>query len=86
MRQRACFEVGDDLFDDRVPEVIGLGGQDRQRCIGEHGVVAAALRTINPSAPLDPTAARVVLRASATCGVRSLPSAILALTRLVDIC
>jgi hypothetical protein len=40
--------VGDDLIDDRVPEVIGLGGQHRQRCIGEHGVVAAALRDDQP--------------------------------------
>ena len=39
MRQRAVLQIGDDLLDDRVPPVIGLGLEHRQRRIGEHGVM-----------------------------------------------
>jgi hypothetical protein len=37
---RPVFEVGDDLFDDRVRAVRCFGGGHRQRAVGEHGVVA----------------------------------------------
>ncbi len=40
MRQRTALEVGDDLFDDRVAAMVGLGLQHHQRRVGEHGVVA----------------------------------------------
>ena len=39
MRQRAVLQIGDDLLDDRVPPMIGLGLEHRQRGIGEHGVM-----------------------------------------------
>jgi hypothetical protein len=31
VRERAVLEVGDDLLDDRVAAVVGLGGQHLQR-------------------------------------------------------
>ena len=37
-----CFEVGDDLFDDGVAAVVGLGLQHGQRGVGEHRMVAVA--------------------------------------------
>ena len=36
---RGRFQVSDDLFDDGVPAVVGLGVQHRTGSIGEHGVV-----------------------------------------------
>jgi hypothetical protein len=38
--QRGVFEVGDDLLDDGVVAVGGLGGEHRLAAVGEHGVVA----------------------------------------------
>ena len=38
--QRAVDQVGDDLLDDGVVAVVGLGRQHRERAVGEHGVVA----------------------------------------------
>jgi hypothetical protein len=38
--QRGVFQVGDDLFDDRVIAVVGLGCEHRLGAVGEHGVVA----------------------------------------------
>ena len=40
MRERAVLQVGDDLLDDGVPAVRGLGVEHRQRRVSEHGVVA----------------------------------------------
>src|SRR5207344_2267981 len=40
VRERAVDEVGDELFDDGVVVVVGLGGEHRQRAVGEDGVVA----------------------------------------------
>ncbi len=40
MRERPVLQVGDDLLDDRVAAVVGLGGEHRQGRVGEHGVVA----------------------------------------------
>ena len=37
-----CLQVGDDLLDDGVPAVAVLGLDHRQRCVGEHRVVAVA--------------------------------------------
>ncbi len=39
MCQRAGFEVGDDLLDDRVAAVVGLGLHEGQWRVGEPGVV-----------------------------------------------
>jgi hypothetical protein len=38
--QRAVDEFGEDLLDDRVPAVVGLGLHEHERAVGEHGVVA----------------------------------------------
>jgi hypothetical protein len=35
--QGAVLQVCDDLLDDRVPAVIGLGLHEDQRRVGEHG-------------------------------------------------
>jgi hypothetical protein len=40
VRERPVLQVCDDLFDDRVAAVVTLGGEHRQRRVGEHGVVA----------------------------------------------
>ncbi len=40
VRQRGVLQVGDDLLDDGVVAVGGLGGQHRFGAVGEHGVVA----------------------------------------------
>jgi len=42
VRERGVFEVGDDLFDDGVVAVGGLGGEHRFGAVGEHCVVAVA--------------------------------------------
>ena len=39
MGEGGACRVGDDLFDDRVSAVLGLGLQHRVRAGGEHGVV-----------------------------------------------
>ena len=39
MREGAVLQVGDDLFDARVA-VVGLGLDQRERRVGEYGVVA----------------------------------------------
>ncbi len=40
VRERAVDEVGDHLLDDGVVAVVGLGGEHRQRAVGEDRVVA----------------------------------------------
>jgi hypothetical protein len=42
MSDRAVFEVGDDLLDDGVVAVGGLGIQHQLRAVGEDRVVAVA--------------------------------------------
>jgi hypothetical protein len=40
VREWAVLQVGDDLFDGRVAAVVGLGLDQRERRVGEHGAVA----------------------------------------------
>jgi len=40
VREWAVLQLGDDLFDDGVIAVGGLGGQHRLGRVGEHGVIA----------------------------------------------
>jgi len=40
VRESAALEVGDDLFDDGVVEVGGLGVEHPESRVGEHGVMA----------------------------------------------
>jgi hypothetical protein len=39
VRQRAVFQIGDDLFNDRVVAVGGLGVEHRLGAVGEHRVI-----------------------------------------------
>lgn len=40
MGQGGVFEIGDDLFHDRVPAVLGLGSDQFVGGVGETGVIA----------------------------------------------
>ena len=51
VRQRRSPEVGDDLLDDRVVAVVGLGLQHRLGAVGEHRVVAPDGEQLRPARP-----------------------------------